>query len=452
MGSNEMSGEPSGENGFSITDELLKDYNTLFNDKSLIKPDTIVDEDRIVGRNAQLNKVIQNYRPLLHGEPVEDLLFRGPSGTGKSLIAETVSQKVRDLGKQHGIEVHISIVNCKHKNTEFNTLCEIVSRLESEYGYSETPTNGVSTASKYDRMFEIIGDEVDVSIFVFDELDLLDGNSNKDTPDFSDLLYKLSRPKELYDASGEISILATTNSPQSLMDRLNSRTHSTFNPTEVVFDDYTAMEIIDILEHRSDAFKPGVLDGGVIEYVSALAANAEGDARFAIDLLREAGNIANRRGDESVQENHVDKARKEVEKNYTLDFVKSISQHKRRCVYAIALMFEYASDEMDRNDVYPNGLPTGTAIYRVYEYLCDNVGSDSRSKSIFYRWLGELETYDMISQNRLGKGFKSGVSSEVLLTNASPESIIKAIDESEGVRSDLEEEIAPQIRNIVKNI
>ncbi|WP_394327974.1 hypothetical protein [Halogranum amylolyticum] len=44
----------------------------------------------------------------------------------------------------------------------------------------------------------------------------------------------------------------------------------------------------------------------VIPYTATVAAQGEGDTRFAINLLREAGNIANRCEEQTVTTNHVE--------------------------------------------------------------------------------------------------------------------------------------------------
>ena len=57
---------------------------------------------------------------------------------------------------------------------------------------------------------------------------------------------------------------------------------------------------------RIDAFKPGVLDEQLVHYVAKdIADRYRGDARRAIDTLKEAGKIAFDLGDNKIEIKHV---------------------------------------------------------------------------------------------------------------------------------------------------
>jgi len=65
--------------------------------KDLVRSDTIIDEDRIVGRDDQLGRVVDNLKPVLQNEGIPDMLLSGPSGTGKSLIIHAVCKQIVEL-------------------------------------------------------------------------------------------------------------------------------------------------------------------------------------------------------------------------------------------------------------------------------------------------------------------------------------------------------------------
>jgi len=71
--------------------------NSVFQDKGLLDPDAVIDEDRIVGRDDQLDDIITYLRPALQGNRPPNMLLYGPSGTGKSLIINAVCQQVLEL-------------------------------------------------------------------------------------------------------------------------------------------------------------------------------------------------------------------------------------------------------------------------------------------------------------------------------------------------------------------
>jgi cell division control protein 6 len=154
---------------------------------------------------------------------------------------------------------------------------------------------------KYTRLYEIVNEHFDSLVFILDEIDALTGSTGADEPAYS-------RPK--------------------FRENLDSRTDSSYNPNGIHFSDYDANELVEILERRRDAFRDDALEDGVIEIVAAYGAQNEDDARRAIDLLRDAGEIANRAGDSTVTQDHVRSANQSVMKNRVLEIVGGISVQK----------------------------------------------------------------------------------------------------------------------------
>ena len=49
--------------------------NSVFRDKGLLDPDAVIDEDRIVGRDQQLDDIITYLRPTLQGNRPPNMLL-----------------------------------------------------------------------------------------------------------------------------------------------------------------------------------------------------------------------------------------------------------------------------------------------------------------------------------------------------------------------------------------
>ena len=80
----------------SVVDSILDgDVQTVFANKDLVDSSTIVDQDRIYGRDEQLAAEARAFRDTLDGERPPDLLLYGPSGTGKTLTVKAVANKVK---------------------------------------------------------------------------------------------------------------------------------------------------------------------------------------------------------------------------------------------------------------------------------------------------------------------------------------------------------------------
>jgi len=102
----------------------------------------------------------------------------------------------------------------------------------------------------------------------------------------------------------------------TFLDELDPRVRSSLSEEEILFHPYNALQIQDILNQRSNAaFKEGVLQDGVISKCAAYAAKEHGDARRALDLLRVAGELAERDNSKKILLKHIDEANEKIEKD-----------------------------------------------------------------------------------------------------------------------------------------
>src|SRR3989344_1753590 len=96
----------------------------------------------------------------------------------------------------------------------------------------------------------------------------------------------------------ELSIIGISND-LLFTDNLDPRIKSSLSEEELVFPPYNAIQLQDILRERSKiAFRPNVVEEGVIQKCAAYAAREHGDARRALELLRVAGELAERSNSE----------------------------------------------------------------------------------------------------------------------------------------------------------
>ncbi|WP_303704337.1 Cdc6/Cdc18 family protein, partial [Haloquadratum walsbyi] len=179
--------------GISIMDELQSgSVETVFENKDLVRPDTIIDEDRIVGRDEQLKTVITNLKPALQNHGIPEMLLTGPSGTGKSLIIHAVCKKIVELSEAQGMRFGVFSINCEGPGTTsravYRLIQEATANIDEEPG---VPESGVSTDQKLERLWEIMREHYDGVIFALDEVDMLDGPYSE--PEYNSLLYQLSR-------------------------------------------------------------------------------------------------------------------------------------------------------------------------------------------------------------------------------------------------------------------
>ena len=308
--SSDVTSGADSSNSQSIEEMLLEfdEQEGLIRDRSLLDPNHVVEEDRIVGRDQQLQEVTKMLRVALGDNRPPNLFLYGPSGTGKSLITKAVCKNISSICATREIRFGTVEVNCQDLDTLGIAVYELVTKAADEAGVDvEVPKHGVSTKEKWDELFRIVNENFDSVVFVLDELDMLVGRRDKQEPAFSRLLYQLSRAGTDGDLESYISVVAISNDTK-LMESVGSRAQSSFTPEDVHFDDYDANQLQAILRRRQDAFFEGVVDSDVIPLAAAFAAQTHGDARKAIDLMRVAGELAEREAADRVREQHVREA------------------------------------------------------------------------------------------------------------------------------------------------
>jgi len=407
--------------------------NSVFREKALLDPDTVIDEDRIVGRDQQLDDVITYLRPTLQGNRPPNMLLYGPSGTGKSLIINAVCEQVAELAESQGSRFGVININCQTIKSHDRAVYRLVERAATQAEVDPgVPQSGVSTDQKLGRFYDILSEHFDSVIIILDEIDLLIGRQRdpNEEPAYSKLLYQLSRASQLGRIDGDVSVAALTNDPR-FMEELDGRAESSFNPQDVVFSDYDANQLQVILARRKDAYHDEVLEDGIIPLSSAFAAQDHGDARKAIDLFRKAGEIADRRGDNEVAEEHVRDAQTEAERDRTLTQMKGLSSQKKISLYATAVVPIYSRRNL-------TAVPT-TIAYRVYQYLTEMLGVDEKSRDSYLRYMSEAETYNFVTTEKRGRGYGNGVHKEYTLVD-DPEVVAETLQADVRLKEAMEDE------------
>ena len=437
--------EPGGDgDSQSIEDILLEfdDQNRLIRDRSLLDPTELVDEERIVGRDEQLQEVTKMLRVALGENRPPNLFLYGPSGTGKSLITKAVCHNISRICKNRDISFGTIEVNCQDLDTLGVAVYELAEQAADEAGAEiEVPKHGVATKEKWDGLYRIVNENFDSVVFVLDELDMLIGRRDKKEPAFSRLLYQLSRAGANDKLTAHVSVVAISNDTK-MMESVGSRALSSFTPEEVHFDDYDANQLSAILDRRRDAFYDDVLEDDVIPLASAFAAQTHGDARKAIDLVRVAGELAEREGDEKVRERHVRQAQDKVEKNRVLEVIRGISTQKKLCLYATASVAAEADDNAARS----------TTGYRVYEFITEAVDAEQYHQETYVNKMKEMTTYSLVEFERRSLGPSSGMFLEFRFAER-PETIIKTLREDSRIdmvsADEIESVVKAQLRNQV---
>lgn len=347
--------------------------NSLFRDKSLLQ--TNYKPEEIPHRDAQIEQVASILAPILKGDKPSNLFLYGKTGTGKTLSVQYVSEELLKRSNKEGdFKLRIEYLNCKLKkvsDTEYRILAELIKKMGGE-----VPSTGLPTEAVYNKFIEIIDSEKQLLVLVLDEIDQTVKKIS------SDFLYNLTRlNSEL--SKTQICIVGISNN-LTFLDELDPRVRSSLSEEEVVFPPYNALQLQEILNQRSlKAFKEGVVEVGVVAKCAAFAAREHGDARRALDLLRIAGELAEREGAKRILLKHIDSANEKIEKDKILDVIRSEPKQFQLVLSAIFTLCERNKGEL---------VFTGD-VYTLYQDLCKR----NRLEVLTQRRVGDIvQEFDML--------------------------------------------------------
>jgi len=362
---------------------------SLFINKNILQ--STYSPDLILHRNDQIQQIANILGPSLRLEKPSNLFIYGKTGVGKTLSIQYTATKMSEIAKKENIALRIFYINCKLRkvaDTEYRLIAYLVRKLGKDI-----PPTGLPTEEVYNIFFNIIDKEKQLFILILDEIDQLVKKAG------DELLYNLTRINtEL--KNSQISILGISND-LIFVDNLDPRIKSSLSEEEILFPPYNAIQIQDILNQRAkEAFKKNVIEQGVIEKCSAYAAREHGDARRALELLRVAGELAERNGYLKVKIKHIDEAEDKIERDYT---------KKNNIIF------------------------TGKA-YEVYKGTCFRAGLRPLTQRRVSDIIAELDMLGMINAKVISKG-RYGRTREISLaiTSASESKIKKILEEGLGL-------------------
>jgi len=338
----------------------------------------------------------------LLGQKTSNIFIYGKTGTGKTLSVQHVADELLKRSKDSKI-LRVEYINCKLKkvaDTEYRIFAELIKKVGGD-----VPATGLPTDQVYKRFIEIIEkNEEKLLIVVLDEIDQAVKKIN------DDFLYNLMRlNSEL--SKTQISIIGISNDVKFL-EMIDPRVKSSLSEEEMIFNPYNATQLQDILKKRAEeSFKPGVVSEGVIAKCAAYAAREHGDARRALDLLRVAGEIAERSSNPRIEIKHIDEANDKVERDKILDIVEKATRQFQLVLYAIISLSNNNNE----------GIFTGD-VYNFYSEVCKKVNFEILTQRRVGDIIAEFDMLGLINARVISKG-RQGRTREIRLDI--PDNVLK---------------------------
>ena len=371
--------------------EKILGQDCLFVDRRAF--DHAFEPTRLPHRGHEVESLVRNLVDALNGHIPSNMLLYGVPGSGKTVVTRFVLGQLLDKGKEMGQSVETYEINCRNVDTKYRVVQTIASKL-GRRGDTPIPFTGWPT----DRVLEELISRMDraggVHIIVLDEIDNLVSRAG------DGLLYNLTSLNTSL-RNSRCCIIGISND-LNFTQQLDPRVTSRLSQEDLVFHPYGAPEIQDILSERvNTGLREDVIEEGVLELCSALAAHEHGDARRALDLLRISVQKAEQRSQKTVDRRHVRLAQSQLEYDQVTPVLKTLPLHQKLLVLAIKLN----EDNGMRN------ISTGET-YRTYSDACMKISVEALTPRRISSLLNELDTLGIIMARNVSKG-RGGRSKQV---------------------------------------
>jgi cell division control protein 6 len=431
-------GEDADEASQGLFDDLLSGQ-PIFENKEVLRPS--YTPRKLPHREEQINNMATILVTALRGDTPSNILIYGKTGTGKTASAKFVSDELESTSEKYEVPCEVEYINCEVTDTQYRVLAQLANKFieknresideeladleelrdgdgdfaESSYDspeavedrieeledtrerFDEVPMTGWPTDRVYNSFFDAVDYRERVVVIMLDEIDKLVEKSGDDT------LYNLSRMNSELENS-RVSIMGISNDLK-FTDFLDPRVKSSLGEEEIVFPPYDANQLRDILEHRAEeAFEPEALSDDVIPLCAAFAAQEHGDARRALDLLRTAGELAERDQTDGVEEAHVRKAQEKIELDRVVEVVRTLPQQSKLVLFAIILLEKHGVHNINTGEVY-----------NIYKRLCEEIDADVLTQRRVTDLISELDMLGIVNAVVVSKG-RYGRTKEISLS------------------------------------
>jgi len=366
----------------NILDEVFEKFvgnAQVFKNREVLRHDYL--PERLPHREEQIRQLGETVAPVLKGARSSNVFIYGKTGTGKTAVTKYVLSHLQAKAKEFNAPVKFCCVNCSMAGSEYRVFAGLCQSI----GIS-VPFTGLSVGEVFDRFKTGLDGSGVVFIIVLDEIDTLIKTRG------DGLLYELTRINETL-LNSKVSLVGVSNDLR-LKEFLDPRVFSSLSEEEIVFRPYDANELRNILLERSQlAFYDGALSDAAVSLCAALAAAEHGDARRALDLLRVAGEVAERKGASVVVEEHVREAERNIEHNRVVEALKNLTLHSKLVVLSV-----YHLNKADVRRAISG------EIYDVYGEICSELGATPLTQRRFCTLVNELDSMGLLNAKVISMG------------------------------------------------
>jgi len=370
-------------------------HDSQKNHRLILNPDYLDDEklpeeertavlqeifDRNI-REEQLKRIICHLTPILDGDHPSSLLVFGPTGSGKTVSLIHVLSTFQQYCQTQSVEFQYKYVDLTSPRSSFGALNELAIALNDSIRIYR---KGIPVNQMQERIIQEMNRFKGFLCLLIDEADNIKPNADE----FITFLGK-TLPRKV--PCRLVLIMVTNKLNWDKM--LDPRILSVLKKTNMLFEPYDALDLIEILKLRVEkALEKSKVDEGAIRKIAALASRETGDARKAVELLSKAAKAAQETKGRLTEE-IVDLAEHRLEMDKTDEMIRALARQQK---LALISCYDLLSKTSKR-------ITTGEAYDR-YTSLCDLEKVRPLTQRRFSDIIGSLDLYGLINGRLISRG------------------------------------------------
>ena len=356
---------------------------TVFIDESKLSIDYV--PTNLPHREEHLRKLTQLFRGVVEapGRFAQKVLITGDIGTGKTSVTKLFGQLFTEVANGHGVNLVYVHINARREKTEHMILNRILSALQAGI-----PSRGLATEELLSIILGIIDTKNLYLLITLDELGVFLKRRG------SELLYLLSRSvDDRLNAQQRISLIGISRDPL-FGGSIDPSTWSTFQKNTLVFSRYNSTQLRDILASRvKEAFLDDAVPSSTIDLIAEIAGEI-GDARYALELLYNAGKAADEKSVLRVCPEFVRSAKAFIAPEIRRDVLLDLSLHQKLILLGVCRLFK----------VSEAAYVTTGALEERYALVCEEYEQLPRSHTQVWSYVQDLVGLGILTARNSGAG------------------------------------------------
>jgi len=343
---------------------------------------------RLVHREAELGLLTKRFREGLARGLAYHCMVTGGVGSGKTALVRRLGLDLERTGRLGDLPVRVPYVNCWRRASDRTVMLDLLRSVKVSL-----PDRGYSLSEMLDVFEQGIRRNPQHLVILLDEAAALVKQETK-------LVYLLSRSREV--ELGSISLVLVAS--EDLFPYLDAPSRSSFGVTHrLTLAPYDRDALTDILEERAKlALRPGSFDREVLDQVARIAA-ANGDARFALEVLAGAAHAAEDANADAISGEHVRRAKGSLLPTVTESHLEGLSVNQLSVLLALARTLKRRGAAV-----------SSQKLRTTHTALVEELGAPPMSRTTFWRTLKELEREGLVTLDTGASGESSQIGMDEL--------------------------------------